>query len=62
MELTAKLDAMSPLKVLTRGYSMAQDERGTVIKSAAQVASGDHITLTVTDGKIHATVTETKES
>ena len=62
VELTAKLDAMSPLKVLTRGYSMAQDERGTVIKSAAQVASGDHITLTVTDGKIHATVTETKES
>ena len=62
VELTAKLDAMSPLKVLTRGYSMAQDERGAVIKSAAQVASGDHITLTVTDGKIHATVTETKES
>ena len=62
VELTAKLDAMSPLKVLTRGYSMAQDERGAVIKSAAQVASGDHITLTVTDGTIHATVTETKES
>ena len=62
VELTAKLDAMSPLKVLTRGYSMAQDERGAVIKSAAQVASGDHITLTVTDGTIYATVTETKES
>lgn len=62
VELTAKLDAMSPLKVLTRGYSMAQDEHGAVIKSAAQVASGDHITLTVTDGKIHATVMETKES
>lgn len=61
VELTAKLDAMSPLKVLTRGYSMAQDEHGTVIKSAAQVAAGDRIKLTVTDGTIHATVNDTKE-
>ena len=61
VELTSKLDAMSPLKVLTRGYSMAQDQHGAVIKSAAQVAAGDRITLTVTDGTIHATVNDKKE-
>lgn len=60
--LTAKLDAMSPLKVLTRGYSMAQNERGEVIRSACQVEPGDHIGITLSDGKIFATVTDRKEN
>ena len=34
--VTAKLDAMSPLKVLTRGYAMAQTEEGSVLKSVSQ--------------------------
>ncbi len=59
--LTAKLDAMSPLKVLTRGYAMAQTADGNVIRSAEQVSAGDHITVTLSDGKINATVTDGKE-
>lgn len=59
--LTAKLDAMSPLKVLTRGYAMAQTDSGDVIRSAGQVSAGDAITVTLSDGKIHATVTDGKE-
>ena len=61
VELAAKLDAMSPLKVLTRGYAMAQTEDGQVLKSVTQVKPGDIITVNVSDGRVTATVTEEKE-
>ena len=60
--MTAKLDAMSPLKVLTRGYAMAQSEDGTVLRSVSQVKTGDAITISVSDGSISAAVTEIKEN
>ena len=59
--LTAKLDAMSPLKVLTRGYSMARKEDGTVIRSACQVVNGDTIKISLSDGCVTAAVTDVKE-
>ena len=55
--LTAKLDAMSPLKVLTRGYAMAQTADGEVLRSVGQVQTGDPITVCLSDGSIQATVT-----
>lgn len=60
--LTAKLDAMSPLKVLTRGYAMAQTEAGTVIRSVTQVHAGEHINISFSDGKLSATVVDVKEN
>lgn len=54
--LTAKLDAMSPLKVLTRGYSMAQTPEGTVIRSVHQVQHGDTVHISLSDGRITTTV------
>ena len=60
--MTAKLDAMSPLKVLTRGYSMTQNENGDVIKQTSQVKTGDQICVAVSDGKIHATVIGKEET
>lgn len=59
---TAKLDAMSPLKVLTRGYAMAQQPDGEVIRSVKQVAPGDMITVRLGDGSIDAAVTQVKEN
>ncbi len=59
--LTAKLDAMSPLKVLTRGYAMVQGQDGTVIRSAGQITTGDTITLSLSDGRVTAAVTDVKE-
>lgn len=56
--LTSKLDAMSPLKVLTRGYAMAQTSDGTILKSVDQVHVGDPIAVKVFDGVIKASVTE----
>jgi len=43
--LAASLDAMSPLKVLGRGYSIAHRDDGTVIKTAKDVSSGDRIKI-----------------
>jgi len=60
--VTAKLDAMSPLKVLTRGYSMSQKEDGTVIRSVDQVEPGERITVSLSDGKLSATVMGKKEN
>lgn len=61
IELAAKLDALSPLKVLTRGYSMARTGDGTLLRSAKQVQPGDSLTITLSDGSIAASVTEVKE-
>ena len=60
--LTAKLDAMSPMKVLTRGYAMTQTESGQVIRSVRQVAAGESIRVSLGDGTLRATVTEVKEN
>ena len=57
----SKLDAMSPLKVLTRGYSMAQTERGEVLRSVSQVELGERIQISLSDGSLAATVMEKKE-
>jgi len=48
----AQLDALSPLKVFTRGYSVTQNEKGQVIKSIMQVKSGDLIKTRFQDGQI----------
>ena len=58
---TAKLDAMSPLKVLTRGYAMASAEDGTLIRSVTNVEVGQRIQVRVSDGAISATIMEKKE-
>lgn len=58
----AKLDAMSPLKVLSRGYAMAQRGDGQLLRSVRQVAPGDEITLSISDGKITASVLNAKET
>ena len=58
----SKLDAMSPLKVLTRGYAMAQKQDGEVLRSIHRVEAGERITVTVSDGQLSATVMEKKEN
>ncbi len=57
----SKLDAMSPLKVLTRGYSMVQTEKGEVLRSVHQAALGERVSISVSDGKLYATVMEKRE-
>ena len=59
---TAKLDAMSPLKVLTRGYAMVQKGDHTVVRSVKQTFPGDRLTISLSDGVLTATVTDSKEN
>ncbi|MCL2882706.1 MAG: exodeoxyribonuclease VII large subunit [Coriobacteriia bacterium] len=56
--LTARLDALSPLKVLSRGYAYATlPQTGTIVKSVAQVKPGDELALRLADGKLQTTIT-----
>jgi len=60
--LTSKLDAMSPLKVLTRGYAMTQTEDGKLLKSVRSVKVGDSIKVSLQDGSVTAQVSDVKEN
>ena len=60
--MTAKLDAMSPLKVLTRGYAMAQTEDRRIVRSVQDVQPGEAVRVLLSDGSFSATVTEIKEN
>lgn len=52
---TAKLDAMSPLKVLTRGYALVQNSESEIIRSVKQVNPGDKLCVALSDGSIRVT-------
>lgn len=54
-ELVAKLDAYSPLKTLARGYAITQKE-GKVIKTKAELKSGDMVDIRLTDGEVKAQI------
>lgn len=55
-ELTAKLDALSPLKVMSRGFSLATDNDGNIIRSANELYEGEKFTLRLADGSAECTV------
>ena len=56
LQLTAALEAMSPLKVLARGYSVTKDLRGRVLTNSEDLQIGDRINVTLQKGEISATV------
>lgn len=56
--LSAALDAMSPLKVLARGYAISMTDSGRIVRKTEDVALGDKLTMQVQDGKIRCTVDE----
>ena len=54
--LSAALDAMSPLRVLARGYAVARGEGGQVVSSVEQVRTGERLELTLSDGTLDCQV------
>jgi len=48
--LAAKLDSLSPLAVMSRGYTVVKDDKNTIIKKASQLKKGQHITASYSDG------------
>jgi exodeoxyribonuclease VII large subunit len=52
----ARLDALSPLRVLARGYAVARDTDGQILKRVAQLPAGKEFRLRVTDGEVNGRV------
>ncbi len=59
--LAGMLNSLSPLAVLSRGYSMTVTEGGAVVKSVNDVANGDDIIIKVSDGSFGARVNRINE-
>ena len=56
--LAASLDAMSPLKVLGRGYAMVQNEAGQILESYRDVTAGERLSVTLGEGGFACRVEE----
>ena len=59
--LAAGLEAMSPLKVLARGYAVARGEQGEVIRSWRDAPSGSKVDVLLGEGSLRCTVVEARE-
>jgi exodeoxyribonuclease VII large subunit len=57
----ASLDALSPLSVLRRGFSIAENENGEILRDAGQIKSGDTVKIRLAKGRIEAKVTKTEK-
>ena len=54
--LAARLDSLSPLSVLNRGYSITQKENGSILRDASEAAKGDKLKIRLAHGKLDAEV------
>lgn len=61
VHLAASLDAMSPLKVLSRGYSFVQKTDGSVVKAATEVTMGESLKLRLSRGSLSCEVKEIED-
>lgn len=59
--VAAKLEALSPLAVVARGYGVVTDKDGNGIKSVDDTKAGENIKVIMSDGSINATVVEIKK-
>jgi exodeoxyribonuclease VII large subunit len=55
--LAGKLESLSPLAVLSRGYALVWDGRGRLLREPADVAPGDPLRIRVAGGEVPAVVT-----
>ena len=58
VRLAAALDAMSPLKVFSRGFSLASNGQGEILRSVSGVRPGEELQVRLADGTVKSTVTE----
>ena len=55
------LQALSPLKIMERGYSLTYNDKGNLVKSIQQVEVKDHVKITLADGTLNCQVVEKEE-
>ena len=58
LQLVAKLDALSPLKVMSRGFSLVTDKQEQIVTDSATLHPGDSIRIRFLKGQAFCTVTE----
>ena len=56
--VTSQLESLSPLAVLSRGYTITTKDDGTTVRYIADVAPGDQLTVYLPDGSLHVTADE----
>ena len=61
IRMTASLEAMSPMKVLSRGYSVVRAEDGTLVTDASRMRTGDRIRVQMQKGSLTACVEQAEE-
>ncbi|MBB2482187.1 exodeoxyribonuclease VII large subunit [Bacillus sp. APMAM] len=61
-QMVSTLQALSPLKIMDRGYSVTYTENKTLLKSISQANTGDSILVRVSDGTLNCTVKEIEGS
>ncbi|MFJ7510071.1 exodeoxyribonuclease VII large subunit [Peribacillus simplex] len=61
VHITATLSALSPLKIMERGYGLVFTEDETLVKSTQQVSKGDKIAVSIKDGTLECEIKEIKE-
>lgn len=61
VHITATLSALSPLKIMERGYGLVFAEDETLVKSTQQVSKGDRIAVSIKDGTLECEIKEIKE-
>lgn len=60
--LDARLRSLSPLAVLERGYALVLGKDGSVVRSASQIARGEHVRTRLSDGEFSSTVDEVRSA
>ncbi|MDD4085553.1 MAG: exodeoxyribonuclease VII large subunit, partial [Acidaminococcaceae bacterium] len=58
--LTTRLDANSPLKIMSKGYCLVQKADGSLVKTVNKVSLGEEVEISVSDGSIVACVKSLK--
>jgi exodeoxyribonuclease VII large subunit len=59
--LQTRLQGLSPLSILDRGYALIFDEHGKLVKTSSQVKAGEDIRAKLAKGELRATVKERRE-
>ena len=55
---SSKLEMLNPLSIITRGYSVAYNKKGGIVKSVKDIAAGDSISVKLQDGEAEASITK----
>ena len=56
-----KIDALSPLAILQRGYALCRDAQGAIVKNAGDVSRGDMLSVTLAQGELECRVENTNK-